>query len=250
MECALFLKARGHEPILIEKSDHLGGQFLLAGQAPGKEEFVKAARDEAEMVRKADIRVELNREFEEIMLDEYRIDEAVIATGAGPLILPFPGVDGPHVSNAHDVLRGTAVPKGDTVVIGGGLVGVEIAELLSERGHKCTIIEMRDAVACGLGYYRMMFTMKNIAEKQIDCIVNASCKEITENSVRYEQDGEIREVACESVVIAVGAKTIPHAHILSACEKRKIPVHKIGDAVKVRRALDAIAEGVEAALEI
>lgn len=250
MECALFLKARGHEPILIEKSDHLGGQFLLAGQAPGKEEFVKAARDEAEMVRKAGIRVELNREFEESMLDEYRIDEAVIATGAGPLILPFPGVDGPHVSNAHDVLRGTAVPKGDTVVIGGGLVGVEIAELLSERGHKCTIIEMRDAVASGLGYYRMMFTMKNIAEKQIDCIVNASCKEITENSVRYEQDGEIREVPCESVVIAVGAKTTPHDHILSACEKRKIPVHKIGDAVKVRRALDAIAEGVETALEI
>lgn len=250
MECALFLKRRGHEPILIESMEHLGGQFLLAGQAPDKEEFVKAAQDEAGMVRKAGIQVEVNRKFEESMLDELKIDEVVIATGAGPLVIPFPGVEGPQVSNAHDVLRGTTVPKGDTVIIGGGLVGVEIAEFLSERGHKCTIIEMREAVACGLGYYRMMFTLKNIAEKQIDCIVNASCKEITEKSVLYEQDGELKEVPCESVVIAVGAKTTPYEDILAACEKRNLPVHTIGDAVKVRRALDAIAEGVETALKI
>lgn len=250
MECALFLKKRGHEPILIERSDHLGGQFLLAGQAPDKDEFVKAVSDEIELVRKAGVQVELNREFDEGILEEFKIDEVVAATGAGPLIIPFPGVERPHVCNAHDVLRGTSVPKGDTVVIGGGLVGVEIAELLSERGHKCTIIEMREQVACGLGYYRMMFTLKNIAEKQIHCIVNASCKEITANSVRYEQDGELKEVFCESVVIAVGAKTTPHDHIISACRKRDIPVHRIGDAVKVRRALDAIAEGVKTAFEI
>lgn len=250
MECALFLKKRGHKPIIIEKSDCLGGQFILAGQAPGKEEFVKAARDEAEFVRKAGISVELNREFQETLLDELQIDEVVIATGAGPLVPPFPGVKMPHVSNAHDVLSGEAVPKGDTVIIGGGLVGVEIAELLSERGQCCTIIEMRDAVAIGLGYYRMLFTLKYISRKNIRCIVNASCKEITENAVRYEQEGRLKEIPCESVVIAVGARTTPHDYILLACEERKIPVHRIGDAMKVRRALDAIAEGVKTALEI
>lgn len=250
MECALHLKERGHNPILIEKTDHLGGQFLLAGQAPDKEEFIKAVKDEAGLLKKAAIPVRLQQDFEEGLLDELHIDEVVIATGAGPLVPPFPGRDLPSVSNAHDVLSGVAEPKGDTVIIGGGLVGVEIAELLSERGQKCSIIEMRDAVANGLGYYRMMFTMKYIEEKQIDCIVNASCREIEENAVVYEQDGEIKKITCDSVVIAVGAKTTPHLHITEVCEKRNIPVHEIGDAVKVRRALDSIAEGVETALQI
>lgn len=78
-----------------------------------------------------------------------------------------------------------------------------------------------------------------------NCIVNASCRKIEENAVVYEQDGEIKKITCDSVVIAVGAKTTPHLHITEVCEKRNIPVHEIGDAVKVRRALDSIAEGVE-----
>ena len=250
MECAIYLKKRGHHPILIEKEGTLGGQFVLAGQAPGKNEILRAVENEKNLLHNAEVEVHMNTEFRKELLDEWKIDEVVSAVGAGPLILPLPGADGNNVFHAHAVLGGEKVPTGRTVVIGGGIVGVEIAEYLANQGHQCVIIEMNGAVANGLGYNRMLFSLMDLEKHGVECIVNAVCKEITENAVRYEQEGEIKEAACENVVMAVGARPLSSEHIERACEKRNIPIHKIGDAASARRVLDAVAEAVETALKI
>ena len=250
MECALFLKKRGHEPIIVEKAEKLGGQFVLAGMAPQKHEFIAATEDEARMVKSSGIEVRLNTEADKALIDEIMPDEIVIATGAGPLLIPIPGADLPHVSNAHQILGGKATATGKVVIVGGGIVGVEVAEYLSSMGLACKIIEMKDSVASDLGYYRMMLSQKYLAEHDVECIVNAACKEIREKAIIYMQDGVEKQVDCDSVVIAAGAKPLPIDGLKAAAEALNIPYHVIGDAVSARRALNAIAEGVETAMKI
>lgn len=250
MECALFLKKRGHKPIIVDKADKLGGQFILAGAAPQKKEFVKATQDEANMVRKAGIEVLLNTEATPALIEAFRPDEVVIATGAGPLLIPLPGADQAHVFNAHQVLGGKAEAFGKVVIIGGGIVGVEVAEFLTNKGLDCKIIEMKDTIASDLGFYRMVLSQEFLAEHGVECIVNAACKEIGANYVRYEQAGELKEVPCDSVVIAAGARPNPYGELKDACEKLGVSYHIIGDAIQARRALNAVAEGVEVALKI
>lgn len=250
MECALFLKQRGHEPIIAEMSDHLGGQFVLAGKAPQKAEFVQATQDEANFVRMAGIDTRLNTRVDAAFIEEMKPDEVVIATGAGPLLIPIPGATLPHVSNAHQVLAGEVQPKGRVVIIGGGIVGVEVAEYLISLGLECKIIEMKNEVASDLGVYRKMLSKIELERNNVECIVNASCKEIADGFVRYERDSKEFELVCDSVVIAAGAKPLPTEEISGACEKLGIPYHVIGDAVSARRALNAVAEGVEIALKI
>lgn len=250
MECALRLAERGHEPIICDADERLGGQFILAGAAPEKHEFAQAVEDEAILVHAAGIQVRLNTPVTEQVIDEIKPDEVVIATGAGPLVLNLPGAKLPHVSNAHEVLRGRRSPSGRVVIIGGGIVGVEVAEYLCDKGLDCKIIEMKGSVASDLGFYRMLLSQKYLAEHNVECIVNASCKEIRDGSVVYEHDGKTKNVECDSVVMAVGAKPNNYSGIIAACDKRYIPYHIIGDAAAVRRALNAVSEGVRVALEI
>lgn len=250
MECALYLNQRGHNVVIIDKADHLGGQFILAGASPHKREFVDAVEDEKRFVENAGIPVMLNTIFSEELLVDLSPDEVVIATGAGPLLIPLPGANLPNVSNAHAVLSGKTLPLGKTAIIGGGIVGVELAEYLTAKGIECCIIEMKPAIASDLGGLRRMFAISDLAEAGIECITNAACKEITEHSVKYEQSGESFELKCDSVVLAAGARSLPHADISEACDRHQIPWHLVGDAIQARRALNAIAEGVEIALQI
>lgn len=250
MECALFLKQRGHRPVLVEKSDRLGGQFILAGKAPQKAEFVQATRDEANFVRAANIELRLNTPATPSLIEEMRPDEVVIATGAGPLLLPIPGAELPQVSNAHQVLSGERSPGGRVAIIGGGIVGVEVAEYLLSLGQECAIIEMKGEIASDLGVYRKILSKRELEENKVQCIVNAACTEITEQAVRYTKDGGTYELPCDSVVIAAGAKPLPTDSLREMCEKLNIPYHVIGDAVAARRALNAVAEGVQTALKI
>lgn len=250
MECALYLKKRGHRPIIVDWADHLGGQFILAGMAPQKHEFIKAVSDEIEFLRKANIEVRLKTKVTAELIQELCPDEVVIATGAGPLLIPLPGADLPHVTNAHAVLREETTPKGDVVIIGGGIVGVEVAEYLLSKNKRCKIIEMKEEVASDLGLQRKILSIQELNDRDVECIVNAVCKEITPDSVRYEQNGKMREVSCDAVVIAAGARPLPTEDIRSACEKAGIPYHMIGDSQGARRALNAVAEGVAVALSI
>ena len=250
MECALYLKRRGHEPVIIEQDKRLGGQFIIAGVAPGKEEFIRAVKEEAELVRRAGIEVRFNTKVTPELIREMKPDEVVFATGAGPLIIPIKGADLPNVTNAHAILKGDSDPRGKVIVIGGGIVGVEIAEFLTAKGHDCTIIEMKDTIAADLGYYRRMLSMKDLETHHVRMITEAFCREIDEEGVFYEHGLNLKKENGDSVVMAAGAKSFNIKELQETCDELSVPYHIIGDAKKARRALNSIEEGVETALII
>ena len=137
LEAVRTLKLKGHDPILCEAGDALGGQFVLAGKAPRKEEMEAAIQSMASQVQRMGVDVRLNTPVTPELIEEIKPAAVFNCIGATPLIPKIPGAEGAHVANSHDVLAGKVKPTGKVVIIGGGMVGMEVAELLAEQG--CTV---------------------------------------------------------------------------------------------------------------
>lgn len=250
LEAAMILKRRGHDPIVCEASDSLGGQFVLAGAAPRKEEMKEAAVAMGRQALEEGIEVKLNTPVTAELIEEINPDEVVIAIGAAPMDLNIPGGKSPKVTNSHDVLSGKVHVSGKVVVIGGGLVGLEVAEYLHGNTEEITVVEMLDRVAKDLGQLRNICVMENLYAFGINTLTNAKCVEIKENSVVIEREGKMEELPYDSVIVAIGARSRNSDNIIKVCKEKGIPCHVIGDAVRARRALNAVAEAGEIARSI
>ncbi|SLM17368.1 NADH oxidase [uncultured spirochete] len=242
LEAATTLSRRGHEVILCEKNDSLGGQFFLAGVAPGKKEMSDAALQMGRTAEKTGVAIRLGTELTEELLGEINPDEVVVATGSVPFIPEIPGNDKPHVVTAIDVLKGKKTTGNSVAVIGGGLVGIEVAEYLREKGKKVTIVEMLDEVAKELGMLRRPFAFQYIKEHAIEVYTSATCTEIKDNSLVIEQNGKRKEIGgIDTVVMATGVK--PYNAVVDILKKAGCTYHTIGDASASGKALDAIWAG-------
>lgn len=249
VETSKILKLRGHDVTLCEKTNSLGGQLKTAGLAPRKEEFALAADNMEVNLRKIGVKILKLTEVDEKFIKEFNPDEVVIATGSTQLIPSIPGIDNKNVKFAWDVLKGESSVGKNVVVIGGGLVGLEVAETLAEENKNVTVVEMMEKVGNGIGWLRGICVNKNIYKLGINTLTNTKCLEIKENSVIVENDGELKELEnIDSVVIAIGSKS--NSSLADIIKEMGKPYHVIGDAVKPRRALDAIWEGAEIARKI
>ncbi|MCQ4921926.1 NAD(P)/FAD-dependent oxidoreductase [Tissierella carlieri] len=250
LEAAITLKRRGHTPILCESNNSLGGQFVLAGEAPRKEELKIAALSMGEMAKLENVEIRLSTPVTPELIKKINPDEVIIAIGAEPIKPNITGSNGDHVTNSHDILAGNSTANGNVVVIGGGLVGLEVAEYLSESANSITVVEMLDQVAKDLGQLRKICVMESLHTHNIKTFTSAKCVEIKEDAVIIEKDGELQAIPCNSVVIAIGAKSRASNDIIMYCDENNIPYHTIGDAVRARRALNATAEAAEVARAI
>lgn len=250
LESALNLKARGHEPIICEASDSLGGQFVLAGEAPRKEEMKLAALHMGEMARKENIEIRLSTKVTTKVIKEINPDEVIIAVGSEPMKLSIDGAELENVVNSHDILGGKINIHGDVVIIGGGLVGLEVAEYLTQKTKNITVVEMLEEVGKDLGQLRKICVMENLYKEGVQLITNAKCIEIKKNTITIEKSGNVEELACDYVVVSIGSKSRDFKELANYCEENNIPCHVIGDAVKARRALNCIAEAVDISRQI
>lgn len=233
------LKLRGHEPVVFEATDRLGGQFVTAGMAPGKAEMAAAARSQGEQVERLGVEIRRRAPFTPETLAAEKFDELIVANGAEPVTL---GLEG-RAPVAVDVLEGRAqVPEGPVVVIGGGLVGLEVADQLATEGHPVTVVEMLEQAGADLGAARKSMVMMKMAQLGVDIRTGTRFVELADGGATVEKDGA-RETLPGSVVVAVGSRPVDNAGLLEAARAAGIPVHVIGDAKSARRALDATREG-------
>jgi pyruvate/2-oxoglutarate dehydrogenase complex dihydrolipoamide dehydrogenase (E3) component len=247
LEAGIILKRRGHNPIICEASSSFGGQFALAGEAPRKEEMKEAALSRGKQAINEGVEIRLNTPVTVELIEEIKPDEVIIAIGSAPMSLNVPGSNLSHVTNSHDVLAGKSMASGKVVVIGGGLVGLEVAEYLNGKAESITVVEMLDKVAKDLGQLRNICVMESLYTEGVQTITNAKCIEIEEKSVVIEKDGKLEKLPCDSVIVAIGAKSRNFDDISKYCEEKNIPFHVVGDAVRARRALNAVAEASEVA---
>ena len=249
LEAAIILKKRGHNPVLCEASDKLGGQFVTAGEAPRKEEMKAAAYLMAKQAARLGVDIRLNTAVTPELIAEMKPHTVICAIGAEPVILKVPGFDKPFVKNSHDVLNGKETVSGSAVVIGGGMVGVETAEYLAEKGCKVTVLEMLPEICADLGDPRKICVNENVYMAGIAPVTGVTVKEIKDGAVIGEKDGEEVSYPCDFAVMAVGAKKRDTSALAEASYANGCAYFEIGDAAGARRALNAIREGFDAALK-
>ena len=246
MEAAKVLKELGHEPEIFEASDHLGGQFIIAGKAPGKKEMEDATIEMAKQTERI-CKIHLNTKVTPEMIEEKKPDHVIIATGALPIALRLDGEDQIHHVQANDVLMGKEKLSGYIAIIGGGLVGLEAADYLATQGCKVTVLEMKDKIGADLGSLRQIAVMMKMNQLKVELKPSSKVNSLSKEGVVLESG---QTIPCEHVVYAVGSKSVDNSELCSMMDKLSIPYQIIGDAKAARRALNAIEEGYYAAMEV
>jgi 2,4-dienoyl-CoA reductase (NADPH2) len=130
LACSTELAARGHEVHLFDSASEIGGQFNMAKQIPGKEEFHETLRYFGRRIAATGVNLNLNRR---VSADDLKgFDDVVVATGVAPRNPKIPGQDGPNVLSYIDVLLHKKPVGKRVAVVGAGGIGFDVSEFLVE----------------------------------------------------------------------------------------------------------------------
>jgi 2,4-dienoyl-CoA reductase-like NADH-dependent reductase (Old Yellow Enzyme family)/thioredoxin reductase len=258
MSCARVAAERRHEVILYEREDRLGGQVLVGSAPKGKDELLKVPRWYEHQFRKLGVKVFLNTEATPSMVGELKPDVIVLAQGAEPIIPDARGIYRENVVRAIDVLNGNSEVGDRVVVVGGGMVGIETAEYLAEKGKKVAIVEMLPKIGLDLGLTQRLAHWRRIPQLDIKIYTDARLWEVFENGInvimKVELEHEERKgeevvfVPADTVVVAVGQ--MPVKGPVDEWKKRAGQVFEVGDCVEPLRIVDAIHDGARLGLKI
>ena len=242
MEAARVLKLRGHKPVIHEKSGVLGGTFIPASAESYKGKLRDLLAWYLREMERLDISVMLNDEVRDISL--FGGAPVIVATGAKPIVLKnVPGHE--KMIEACDFLNGK--PVGETVaVVGGGLTGCEIAYELALLGKKPLIVEMKDDLVSqkGVCLANSSYLREWFALHEVPVWLETTLKEVKDGAiVCADKDGKTFEIACDSVIGAVGYRPAPLA------EKAK-NVYLVGDCLAVGNLRSVVWRAYEVAMKI
>jgi 2,4-dienoyl-CoA reductase-like NADH-dependent reductase (Old Yellow Enzyme family)/thioredoxin reductase len=244
LEAACVAAQRGHRVSLLEQGDRLGGQLNLAARAPHKEGFLDAIRHLALMAERAGVHIHLRTRATADSLIAEQPDVVIVATGGTPLTVPFPGLDQTRWLLATDALEGTIpVETGSVFVIGGGLVGLEVADFLAARGKQVTLVEMLPEVGADMDKLARSMLLKRLREHGVEIHTNSRVTRLTPAAAIAEEDGQETSLPIEMVVMAVGVRA--SRELADGLDGSGLEYHVVGDAVEPRQALEAIWEAFE-----
>jgi 2,4-dienoyl-CoA reductase-like NADH-dependent reductase (Old Yellow Enzyme family)/thioredoxin reductase len=204
--CAL----RGHSVTLLEKDAELGGHFLVASYPPGKGEISGAIRSFIVNCRVAGVDIRTGTEATPELVASLKPDAIIIATGSVPLRLPIPGLDSCGCSTAEDVLTGKADTGKRVLVVGGGMVGCECVEFLTEREHIVDMVEMKPVIGEDIVPEARKYIMANLEKHKVTQRVNARVKQFYADGVDFTDTVTGEDAAMrgyDSVVLAMGYRS-------------------------------------------
>lgn len=246
MQAAITAAERGLDVQLWEATDKLGGLLLAAGAPTFKKDVKKYVEYAIGKVYRSGVDVKFNKKAtsEEILNSDF--DKVIIATGSSAFIPPIPGVDKNHVYTSTDVFVGNEKAEGKVVVIGGGLVGCEVALDCKQTLDQVTIIEMLDDILLTVDHCpnNDMSLRHKIDTSGIELLNSAKVLEIKDDHIIYEQGGEKKIIQCDTVIIASGYRS---NNKLEEELKGKIETFTVvGDAVKPGKIIDATRDSYQA----
>ncbi len=248
-EAARVLAERGHEPVLYEASGRLGGNLLPGGAPAFKEDdlqLVKWYENELERLR---VPVYLNTRVTKEMVLDSDCDAVIVATGSRPKM--FALGDDEKVYCAEQVLMNQKDPGDRVVVVGGGLVGCEMALDLAQKGKKVTILEALPKIMAVNG--PICSANKEMLEELlpfhgVNIICNAKVTGFKDGAVSYETAGKAEKLDADSVILSVGYRSADELY--HELEFDVADLYLLGDAGKVSNIMYAIWDAFEVANHI
>ncbi|MEH6759544.1 MAG: NADPH-dependent 2,4-dienoyl-CoA reductase [Maribacter arcticus] len=265
---------RGHDVTLFDADKEIGGQFNMAKQIPGKEEFYETIRYFNTQIALHKVTVKLNSRVKAEDLQNEGFDEVILATGIQPRTPKIAGIGHPKVVNYIDVLK-LKKPVGKRVaVIGAGGIGFDVSEYIAHEGESTSLnidawlkewgidktmtsrsgIEGVQAVVhpspreifmfkrskgkfgANLGKTTGWIHRSTLKKKNVQFINSVQYTKIDDEGLHYVQNEEEKVLAVDTVIICAGQ--LPLKELLAPLEAAGIKVHVVGGA-DVASELDA-----------
>jgi 2,4-dienoyl-CoA reductase-like NADH-dependent reductase (Old Yellow Enzyme family)/thioredoxin reductase len=249
MKAAEIAARRGHQVNLYEEKERLGGRFLLAAIPPKKQVLKEFIDHLIRQLGKLPVRIISGKPFDLALSKKEKPDVVIIATGAKPF---FPAIDGireSKVISVEDALSDSASLGRKVLVVGGGGIGAEVADHLSENGKEVTLIEMREGIALDLVAHLQHFLNKRLREKGVQILTATKAIRFEKGGLWVEDPQGTKKLGgFDSIVIALGS--IPNDELIESLKGKVPEVYVVGDASKPREVMEAVLEGEEIALKI
>ena len=210
MVCALVAARRGHQVILCEKSDRLGGLLPIIEAEPFKVR-IKMYREYLErMVARSPIDVRLNTEVTPALVAQIKPDKLVAAVGGHPVTLPIPGIE--KAINITDYYASRPELGHTVAVLGGGFAGVECAIGLAQEGKQVVVVEMGENIASGpdtpfpgTGAMQLDALWFNANKHHVDIRLRTKCVEVTDEGLLCQDENGAQVLfQADSVIAASG----------------------------------------------
>lgn len=242
MEAARVAAGRGHRVTLMEKTENLGGQLLLAMAPPHKSGLERLTDYLRIQMDRLGVKVKLGREATPTVIEKAKPDVVILATGVIPAIPPIPGVDKTIVVTAGEILEGKTAAGEKVVVIGGAMIGCETANFLAERGRKVTLIEILPELPTENEKPYADLLVNELQGKGVAILTGVKEERITDEGVEItDKSGKTQKLEADTIVIATGSR--PNKELLKMLEKKFPAIYLAGDCVEPRKIIEAITEG-------
>ena len=248
LTAAITARRRGFEKVrLLERSPRLGGQFALSFLSPGKESLEKPFSSLVREAVASGAEILTGREATADEIAKMQPDEVILATGSRPSVPRIEGLSDPLTG--EEVLMGTREVGRRVLVLGGGLVGIEVAEFLGWQSRRVVVVEALGEVARDMEPVARKLSLGRLAALGVEVLTSTTLARIEDGEAHVVRSGNERSLGrFDSFVVAVGVR--PRDHLKEELEERGLSVRVIGDALHPGQAVDAVLAGYESVAEI
>jgi 2,4-dienoyl-CoA reductase (NADPH2) len=230
MEAARAAAVAGARVTLFEAADRIGGQFLMAGMVPGKEDFLGTVAYFEHALETLGVEVRLGRRAS--VDDLVAFDEVVLASGVLPRRVALLGVGAPHVIDYAQAFARVDDVGSRVAVVGAGGIAVDLAHLLIEDAHagarEVTIMRRSGPIGAGMGITTRWAAVQAIRRAGVRTLTDVDYLRIEPAGVRIRHDGAEQLIEADTVIIAAGQE--PHDGLSAELSERGIACTVIGGA--------------------
>ncbi|MEJ2738616.1 MAG: FAD-dependent oxidoreductase [Dehalococcoidia bacterium] len=251
MEAARIAALKGHKVTLFEREKELGGQLKAASRPPFKTALWALVKYLGFQLDKLGVKVETGKEVTPELINEFKPDVLVIATGARPERSSIPGAGNKNVMTAVDLLSGDKKIGDNVVVAGASLVGCDTALYLALEGKKVNIIKIRPgtAVAGDINQINRATLLEQLAQNNVNFVFDRVIQEFNDRGVLViDKQGNRQTIEADTIILALGAK--PENELVEHIKGEIDELYIVGDCVSPRKVGEAIHEGFVAGWRI
>ena len=248
MQAALSCSERGHQVMLCEKNDVLGGAIRCEKDVPFKKKLAMYLDSQARAIAKSSIDLHLNTEVTPEIASILKPDVIIAALGSRPVKPDIPGIDEPNVLGAEEAYLYPQKVGKKAVIIGAGFVGLELAIYLTMLGKVVSVVELTDKISDGGNILHARSLEVELKKHQIDIKFNSKVKEISAQGILWEAENKEEFLEVNSVIYAVGQKPLQdEALALRFCAPE---FHLIGDCITPQNITAATGTAHDIALSL
>jgi len=249
MQAAIVLAQRGHQVVLYEKEAQLGGQFKLAAKLPFKDEVKEVLRWLEYKITQVAVTVRLNQELTAAEVLAQNPDAVVLAVGAKPKKPNIPGADLDFCYQAVEVIQNPDLAGAKVVVIGGGDLGCETAELLLDKGKKVSLVEVLPELLPRTKSLPRAELLSRLQEKNLQIYTEYNASAITLGSITIvNKSGASLTLPADTVVFATGVE--PSRPLYHELQGKVKEVYLVGDVEEPGNVGHALRTALKVALAL